>query len=117
MLVPPAETVYGGFNPKYLFAEGLAFLTPLLWLCFAINLMGLNFLIAWMPTLLIGQKLLAQSDAASDLVGADRRHDRRARALPADGAAWLLAGRAAVRWRGGRSSRSSATRRRPRPGC
>jgi hypothetical protein len=64
MLVPPAETVYGGFNPKYLFAEGLAFLTPLLWLCFAINLMGLNFLIAWMPTLLIGQKLLAQSDAA-----------------------------------------------------
>src|SRR5262249_44663856 len=65
VLVPPAETVYAGFNPKHLFAEGLAFITPLLWLCFAINLMGLNFLIAWMPTLLIGQKLLAQSDAAS----------------------------------------------------
>src|SRR4029434_1892280 len=34
------------------------------WLCFAINLLGLNFLISWMPTLLIGQKLLTQSDAA-----------------------------------------------------
>jgi len=64
VLVPPAEAVYASFNPKHLFAEGLAFITPLLWLCFAINVMGLNFLIAWMPTLLIGQKLLAQSDAA-----------------------------------------------------
>ncbi len=64
VLVPPAETVYAGFNPKHLFGEGLALITPLLWLCFAINLMGFYFLISWMPTLLIGQKLLAQSDAA-----------------------------------------------------
>lgn len=64
VLAPPAETVYAGFNPKHLFGEGLAFITPLLWLCFAINLMGFYFLISWMPTLLIGQKLLAQSDAA-----------------------------------------------------
>ena len=64
VLVPPTETVYAGFNPKHLFGEGLALITPLLWLCFAINLMGFYFLISWMPTLLIGQKLLAQSDAA-----------------------------------------------------
>jgi len=64
VLVPPAETRYAGFNPKHLFSEGLALITPLLWLCFAINLMGFYFLISWMPTLLIGQKLLAQSDAA-----------------------------------------------------
>ena len=64
VLVPPAETVYAGFSPKHLFGEGLALITPLLWLCFAINLMGFYFLISWMPTLLIGQKLLAQSDAA-----------------------------------------------------
>jgi AAHS family 4-hydroxybenzoate transporter-like MFS transporter len=64
VLLPPVETVYAGFNPKHLFSEGLAVITPLLWLCFAINTMGLNFLIAWMPTLLIGQNLLAQPDAA-----------------------------------------------------
>jgi AAHS family 4-hydroxybenzoate transporter-like MFS transporter len=64
VLGPPAETVYAGFNPKHLFGEGLALITPLLWLCFAINLMGFYFLISWMPTLLIGQKLLAQPDAA-----------------------------------------------------
>src|SRR5215470_6595661 len=64
VLVLSAETVYADFNPRHLFAEGLAFITPLLWLCFAINLMGLNFLISWMPTLLIGQEPLAQSDAA-----------------------------------------------------
>lgn len=64
VLVPPSETVYAGFNPKHLFGEGLALITPLLWLCFAINLMGFYFLISWMPTLLIGQKLLTQADAA-----------------------------------------------------
>ncbi len=64
VLMPPAETIYAGFNPKHLFGEGLALITPLLWLCFAINLMGFYFLISWMPTLLIGQKLLAQQDAA-----------------------------------------------------
>jgi AAHS family 4-hydroxybenzoate transporter-like MFS transporter len=45
-LVPPSETVYAGFNPKHLFGEGLALITPLLWLCFAINLMGFYFLIS-----------------------------------------------------------------------
>jgi AAHS family 4-hydroxybenzoate transporter-like MFS transporter len=64
VLVPPDEALYAGFNPKFLFGNGLALITPLLWLCFAINLMGFYFLISWMPTLLIGQKLLAQSQAA-----------------------------------------------------
>jgi AAHS family 4-hydroxybenzoate transporter-like MFS transporter len=64
VLVPPSETHYAGFNPKHLFSEGLAPITPLLWLCFAINLMGFYFLISWMPTLLIGQHLLTQSQAA-----------------------------------------------------
>jgi AAHS family 4-hydroxybenzoate transporter-like MFS transporter len=51
------EKVYKGFNPKYLFEGGLAFITPLLWICFACNLMGFYFLISWLPTLLTGAKL------------------------------------------------------------
>ena len=44
-------------NPKYLFAEGLAVITPLLWLLFALNLMGFFFLLLWTPTLLTAAKL------------------------------------------------------------
>lgn len=51
------EKVYQGFNPKYLFEGGLALITPLLWVCFACNLMGFYFLISWLPTLLTGAKL------------------------------------------------------------
>jgi AAHS family 4-hydroxybenzoate transporter-like MFS transporter len=51
------EKVYKGFNPKYLFEGGLALITPLLWICFACNLMGFYFLISWLPTLLTGAKL------------------------------------------------------------
>jgi AAHS family 4-hydroxybenzoate transporter-like MFS transporter len=36
----------------YLFEGKLAVMTPLLWLLFALNLMGYYFLISWMPTLL-----------------------------------------------------------------
>lgn len=64
-LVVPGETVYAGFSPKHLFADGLAPITVLLWLCFAINLMGYYFLLSWMPTLLTGEKLLTQTDAAT----------------------------------------------------
>jgi len=51
------EKVYKGFNPKYLFEGGLALITPLLWICFACNLMGFYFLISWLPTLLTGANL------------------------------------------------------------
>jgi AAHS family 4-hydroxybenzoate transporter-like MFS transporter len=46
-----------GFNPKYLFGQGLRLITPLLWLLFALNLMGYFFLISWTPTLMTAAKL------------------------------------------------------------
>jgi AAHS family 4-hydroxybenzoate transporter-like MFS transporter len=61
----PDEKVYSGFSPKYLFADGMHLITPLLWACFAVNLMGFYFLASWMPTLLIGQKVLSPTDAAT----------------------------------------------------
>jgi MFS transporter, AAHS family, 4-hydroxybenzoate transporter len=39
-------------NPIYLFGQGLAVITPLLWLLFALNLMGYFFLLSWTPTIL-----------------------------------------------------------------
>jgi AAHS family 4-hydroxybenzoate transporter-like MFS transporter len=47
------ERNFAGFNPGHLFADGLALLTPLLWLLFAFNLMGYFFLASWTPTLLV----------------------------------------------------------------
>jgi MFS transporter, AAHS family, 4-hydroxybenzoate transporter len=44
-------------NPVYLFREGLALITPLLWLLFALNLMGYFFLLSWTPTLLTAAHL------------------------------------------------------------
>jgi AAHS family 4-hydroxybenzoate transporter-like MFS transporter len=46
------ERQFSGFNPAYLFRQGLALITPLLWLLFALNLMGYFFLLSWTPTLL-----------------------------------------------------------------
>src|SRR5205085_755258 len=46
-----------GVNPKYLFGDGLAVITPLLWLLFALNLMGFFFVLLWTPTLLTAAKL------------------------------------------------------------
>jgi len=63
-LIIPAETAYTSLSPKQLFADGLGLITPLLWLCFAVNLMGFYFLVSWMPTLLTGQRLLSGADAA-----------------------------------------------------
>jgi AAHS family 4-hydroxybenzoate transporter-like MFS transporter len=63
-LVVPGENAYTSLSPRQLFSDGLAGITPLLWLCFAVNLMGFYFLVSWMPTLLTGQKLLSGSDAA-----------------------------------------------------
>ena len=51
------EKQFPGFNPAYLFREGLALITPLLWLLFALNLMGYFFLLSWTPTLLTAAKL------------------------------------------------------------
>jgi AAHS family 4-hydroxybenzoate transporter-like MFS transporter len=51
------ERQFPGFNPAYLFREGLAIITPLLWLLFALNLMGFFFLLSWTPTLLVAAKL------------------------------------------------------------
>jgi MFS transporter, AAHS family, 4-hydroxybenzoate transporter len=48
---------FPGFNPTYLFKEGLAVITPLLWLLFALNLMGYFFLLSWTPTLVATLKL------------------------------------------------------------
>ncbi len=39
-------------SPVYLFGNGLAAITPLTWLMFALNLMGYFFLISWTPTLM-----------------------------------------------------------------
>jgi AAHS family 4-hydroxybenzoate transporter-like MFS transporter len=51
------EKQFPGFNPAYLFREGLALITPLLWLLFCLNLMGYFFLLSWTPTLLTAAKL------------------------------------------------------------
>src|SRR5919204_630736 len=51
------EKQFPGFNPVYLFREGLAAITPLLWLLFALNLMGYFFLLSWTPTLLTAAKV------------------------------------------------------------
>ena len=48
---------YPGFNPAHLFKEGLGLITPLLWLLFALNLMGYFFLLSWTPTLIATLKL------------------------------------------------------------
>ena len=47
------EHNYAGFNPALLFKDGLALITPLVWLLFILNLMGFFFLLSWTPTLLV----------------------------------------------------------------
>ena len=51
------EQQFRGFNPAYLFRQGLWLITPLLWLLFALNLMGYFFLLSWTPTLMQMLKL------------------------------------------------------------
>jgi MFS transporter, AAHS family, 4-hydroxybenzoate transporter len=48
---------FTGFNPAYLFRQGLQAITPLTWLLFALNLMGFFFLLSWTPTLMTAAKL------------------------------------------------------------
>jgi AAHS family 4-hydroxybenzoate transporter-like MFS transporter len=59
------EKQFPSSNPKYLFRDGLAVITPLLWLLFALNLMGYFFLLSWTPTLLTAAKLPPQTAALS----------------------------------------------------
>ncbi|HKQ27605.1 MAG TPA: MFS transporter [Burkholderiales bacterium] len=59
------EKQFPGFNPAYLFREGLALITPLLWLLFALNLMGYFFLLSWTPTLLRAANLPPATAALS----------------------------------------------------
>lgn len=63
-LLVAEEKHYAGFSPRRLFGDGLALITPLLWFCFAINLMGYYFLASWMPTLLTSFRVLSHGDAA-----------------------------------------------------
>jgi AAHS family 4-hydroxybenzoate transporter-like MFS transporter len=51
------EKQYPSFNPTHLFGDGLALITPLLWLLFALNLMGYFYLLSWTPTLMTAAKL------------------------------------------------------------
>src|SRR6516164_3637585 len=51
------EKQFPGFNPAYLFQDGLEIITPLTWLLFALNLMGFFFLLSWTPTLLTAAHL------------------------------------------------------------
>jgi len=57
------EKHYTGLSPRHLFGDGMALITPLLWLCFALNLMAYFFLASWMPTLLVDAKVLSPADA------------------------------------------------------
>jgi AAHS family 4-hydroxybenzoate transporter-like MFS transporter len=59
------ERQFPGSNPTYLFRDGLALITPLLWLLFALNLMGYYFLISWTPTLMSAAKLSPTTVALS----------------------------------------------------
>jgi AAHS family 4-hydroxybenzoate transporter-like MFS transporter len=59
------EKQFPSSNPKYLFRDGLAVITPLLWLLFALNLMGYFFLLSWTPTLLTAAQLPPATAALS----------------------------------------------------
>jgi AAHS family 4-hydroxybenzoate transporter-like MFS transporter len=59
------ERQFPSANPKYLFRDGLQLITPLLWLLFALNLMGFFFLLSWTPTLLTAAKLPPATAALS----------------------------------------------------
>ena len=48
------EESHGGFSVKYLFTDGRAVMTSLLWLAFIASLVGHYFLTSWLPTVLSG---------------------------------------------------------------
>jgi MFS transporter, AAHS family, 4-hydroxybenzoate transporter len=62
-VIEDEQQQYAGFNPGHLFKQGLWLITPLLWLLFALNLMGYFFLLSWTPTLMAVLKLPPQVGA------------------------------------------------------
>jgi len=61
--MPASSSRTRGNFRTYLFRDGLALITPLLWLLFALNLMGYLFLASWTPTLLAAAQLPATTAA------------------------------------------------------
>ena len=62
------EKRYGEFSIRQLFGDGLAVITPLLWLLFVANLMAFYFLLSWTPTLLTSANLpIAKAAIATTL--------------------------------------------------
>lgn len=61
------EKIYKGFRPQQLFADGLHFITPLLWVLFICTLMTFFFVNSWLPIVLtsahisVGHAALATS--------------------------------------------------------
>ena len=55
------EEVFSGFPLKHLFAGGLKYLTPLLWILFICNQMAFYFSNSWMPTVLGSASVSATS--------------------------------------------------------
>lgn len=66
--VVPDEKVYTAFRPSQLFADGLKFITPLLWICFICNLMSFYFMNSWLPTILAGASLPPSHAALSTTI-------------------------------------------------
>jgi MFS transporter, AAHS family, 4-hydroxybenzoate transporter len=56
------EKVYSGASPKYLFRDGFALMTVLLWVCCIVAQTGLQTLNSWVPTLLTSANM-SQSNA------------------------------------------------------
>ena len=51
-IIEDEKTQFSVNNPANLFKDGMGLITPLLWLVFALNLMGYFFLASWTPTVL-----------------------------------------------------------------
>jgi len=56
------EKIYAKFHPQQLFQDGMAWITPLLWICFICNLMSFYFMNQFLPTVL-AQAHIPLSDA------------------------------------------------------
>jgi AAHS family 4-hydroxybenzoate transporter-like MFS transporter len=62
------EKQYSGLSPKHLFGDGLARITPLLWLLFIMNLMGYFALLSWTPVLLTTAHIPLSQAAVAQMV-------------------------------------------------
>jgi len=59
------------FSPRPLFSDGLAAITPLLWLLFVLDLVGFYFLAGWNPTVLASANGLGQREALEQPAAAE----------------------------------------------